>query len=112
MNDGTWPRWKPSRSAAWAEILDRSYSHPLEAQVAQAMLGTKQRSDLLRTELEGAPPLTTPYDDDNRLDRQLRTVPKLISIRQRLGLADRFYNRPFLRMARAAGDRFERRREE
>ena len=86
FDDDTWPRWEPARSAAWTQILERSYTHPLEAQVAKAMLGTKQRSDLLRSELEAAPPFNTPFNEDNRLENQLRSVAKLISIRQRVGL--------------------------
>ena len=86
FNDDNWPDWEPSRSAAWSQILNRSYSHPLEAQVAKAMLGTQQRSDLLRSELLAAPPLTTPFEQGNWLENQLRTVAKLIAIRQRVGM--------------------------
>lgn len=82
----TWPRWEPARSTAWSQILERSYSHPLEAQVAKAMLGTRQRSDLLRSELDAAPPLTTPFNEDNWIENQLRSVARLISIRQRVGM--------------------------
>lgn len=86
FNSDSWPPWEPGRSATWNEILSRSYTHPLEAQAAGALLGTRQRSDLLRTALAAAPDLATPYNPDNWLDNQLRSVARLISIRQQVGM--------------------------
>ena len=86
FNSDSWPPWEPGRSASWSEILGRTYAHPLEAQVANALLGTRQRSDLLRAAMAGAPDITTPYDPDNWFENQLRTVAKLISIRQQVGM--------------------------
>lgn len=85
FNGDSWPPWEPGRSASWAEILGRTYAHPLEAQAAAALLGTKQRSDLLRAALAAAPEIMTPFNPDNWLDNQLRSVAKLISIREQVG---------------------------
>lgn len=86
FNGDSWPPWEPGRSASWLEILGRSHVHPLEAQAAGALLATKQRSDLLRAALAGAPALQTPFNPDQWLDNQLRTVARLISIRQQVGM--------------------------
>lgn len=82
----SWPAWEPGRSASWLEILGRGYAHPLEAQAASAMLGTKQRSDLLRSALATAPSLNGQFHPDRWLDRQLLTVARLISIREQVGM--------------------------
>jgi len=86
FDNGSWPPWEVGRSTTWSEILNRTYSHPLEAQAASQLLGTRQRSDLLRAALAAAPPITTPYNPDNWLANQLRSVAKLISIRQQVGM--------------------------
>lgn len=91
FNSDTWPNSEASRSAAWTVLLSRAYSHPLEAQAAVAMLGTRQRSDLLRSALAGAPTLNTPFNADSWLDNQLRTVARLISIRQQVGMRRQFF---------------------
>ena len=91
FNSDTWPPSEASRSAAWADLLGRAYAHPLEAQAAAAMQGTRQRSDLLRSALAAAPTLNTPFNPDSWLDNQLRTVARLISIRQQVGMRRQFF---------------------
>lgn len=86
FSSDSWPPWEPGRSASWGEILARSYAHPLEAQAASAMSGTRQRSDLMRAALAGAPEITTPYNAESWFESQLRSVARLISIRQQVGM--------------------------
>ncbi len=85
--DGTqWPYWEPARSTAWANIIAQPHAHPLEAQAAHTLTGTKERSDLLRNALANAPSLNTPYDSDNWFAEELRSIAKLIAIRESVGM--------------------------
>lgn len=86
FDGATWPQWKPGRSAAWNEILNLTQSRLLDQQAKLMMTETRRRSDLLREALEQSPELTTPYNERSGLAKQLRSVAKLISIRQALGM--------------------------
>ncbi|MCH9669978.1 MAG: DUF1501 domain-containing protein [Gammaproteobacteria bacterium] len=86
FDDSNWPPQETSRSQAWRAILDMPRSDLLLDQYAQTLRGTRYRSELLRDALEQAPDPQTPYDSNNPLAEQLRTIAKMISIRDTLGL--------------------------
>ncbi len=81
-----WPPWQASRAAAWDAILKLQSSHLLEQQAAAAFLDTRKRANLLRGALDQSPPLQTPYNQENNLAQQLRTIARLIAARETLGL--------------------------
>ncbi|HHJ38474.1 MAG: hypothetical protein AXA67_12920 [Methylothermaceae bacteria B42] len=81
-----WPPWQKSRAAAWDAILKLQSSHLLQQQAAASFLNTRKRANLLRNALEQSPPLQTPYNPENNLAQQLRTIAKLIAARESLGL--------------------------
>lgn len=86
LKNTSWPNQQPSRSEAWNKILNLPHSDLLQIQAANSFKDTKIRANLLRDAFQQAPAFQTPYDNRNGLALQLRSVAKMIAIREQLGL--------------------------
>lgn len=87
----SWPYWEAARTSAWQNIINQSSTNVLETQAANMLQQTVERSDLIRAALESAPEIVTPYNNDNWLANQLRSVANLISIRETIGTRRQFF---------------------
>ncbi len=86
FDESGWPPHEFARSAAWNAILNLQRSDVLQAYTATSFLDTRRRASLLRNALQQVPSLQTPYDTENGLAKQLRSVAELIAIRESLGM--------------------------
>ena len=91
LSHHNWPRWEVSRSDAWNQILAIQSGHTFEQQYQQTVERTKQRisvvQDALAQSMDGDQSLiTTTYDENNSLAKQLRMVARMIYAREYLGM--------------------------
>lgn len=86
LNNSTWPPQQPGRSDAWNKILNLSRTDALQIQATNSFKETQTRANLLRNAYQQAPTFQTPYNNKNSLASQLRSVAKLIAVRDSLGL--------------------------
>ncbi len=91
LSHHSWPRWEVSRSDAWNQILAIQSGHAFEQQFQQSVERTKQRisvvQDALAQSMDGDQSLiTTEYDENNSLAKQLRMVARMIYAREHLGM--------------------------
>lgn len=82
----SWPNWQPSRVEAWHKILNLPRSDVLQMQAANSFKDTRFRANLLRDAFQQAPEFQTSFNNRNGLALQLRSVAKMIAIREQLGL--------------------------
>ena len=74
----------PQRQALEA-LLDQSYPDPLTRTYASTMNQAMDYYSTLNAALADAPPLTTPFDDDNGLAAALKMIAQVMSVRETLG---------------------------
>ncbi|MEE9425494.1 MAG: DUF1501 domain-containing protein [Methylococcales bacterium] len=79
-------KWELSRRRAFEEIMQMNSSHPLQSQMQHIINDTRGRVGEVKLALDQSPELTSEFDSNNRLAKQLRMVAKLISVREQLGM--------------------------
>ncbi len=78
--------WELSRRHAFEDIMRLNSSHPFQTQIKNITNDTRERVVELKKALDQSPELTSEFDTDNPLAKQLRMVAKLISVREELGM--------------------------
>jgi uncharacterized protein (DUF1501 family) len=71
--------------------LTRARTHALEQQWVNVAKRAMDADTLVRGALTGAPDLTTVFDDQNWLAKQLKMVARMIQVRQTLGMKRQIY---------------------
>lgn len=86
LADESWPPWEASRTQAWANIVNRSGSHPLVNEAGSSFGRAREQIELLLDALDQVPTTATQYDPNNYVATQLQMVAKMISVREYLGM--------------------------
>lgn len=86
LEDASWPYWQSSRAEAWSKILNLPRSDVLQIQAANTFKDTQIRANFLRDAYQQAPEFQTPHNDRNGLASRLRSVARMIAVREQLGL--------------------------
>lgn len=86
LNSATWPPQQPGRAEAWNRILNLLRTDALQTQASNSFKDTQTRANLLRNAYQQAPAFRTQYNDRNGLASQLRSVARMIAVRDSLGL--------------------------
>lgn len=86
LRTGDWPRYRNSRVDAWQQLLERRDESVFRNLLRNTYQQTTARVDKLNALVQGTPELTTPYNEQNHLAQQLRTVATLIAAREAMGL--------------------------
>jgi len=73
-----------TKLAALEELLAQSYPDPLSRTYANKMSNAIDYYNTMQDALNGAPPLTTPFPDNNPVGDALKEIAKVISVRSAL----------------------------
>jgi uncharacterized protein (DUF1501 family) len=73
-----------TKLAALEELLAQAYPDPLTRTYAGKMSNAIDYYNTMQTALDGAPPLTTPFPDNNPVGDALKEIAKVISVRNTL----------------------------
>ena len=80
-----------ARRASFQKVIDASYGTVYERAFADVQQRAVQYADLVNDALATAPVLSTVFPENSSLATQLRTVARMIAVRQRLGMSRQIF---------------------
>ncbi len=86
FSDAEYPPWAQSRTVARETAIDRPFRNLLASQLAGFSQDAVARVAEIKTALDGAPEIATPFTQNSFLARQLQMAARLISVRESLGM--------------------------